>query len=146
MAALVHQEAVIKWIKNQVHYDIIHKEASQNGDTGPDLVLGIDGKLVFFEAIAYTEKPKGKNQSDFWKAFAQAISRLNPNSEHGKPDSIVLALPIKFWTGWKERTEIHGNDVWKTIGNAFPMLYIWFVGENEIKQFTWNDSYDVAHS
>jgi len=39
---------------------------------------------------------------------------------------------------------IHGNDVWKAIGKAFPTLHIWFVGENEIKKFTWNDAYDAV--
>jgi len=142
MAALVYQEDVIKWIKEQIHFEEVCGEA--NGNTGPDLILQINNEKIYFEAIAYTKKPKGKNQSDFWKAFSQAISRLNPNSIYGKPDYIVLALPMNFWRGWRERTRILGKGVWKSIGDTFPQLCIWFVGNEEIKQFAWNESYDAV--
>lgn len=121
------------------------KPLTQGRDNrGPDHIhISEDGKRYYFETIAFSAG-SGKNQSDFWKAFAQAISRLNLSSQWGHPDYVVLALPGDFLSGWKQRVAIHGEDVWQRIGNAFPQLQIWFVSEGSLLRKPWNDAYHAA--
>lgn len=112
---------------------------------GPDHIhVSEDGQRYYFETIAFSEGNRGKNQSDFWKAFAQAISRLNPSSPWGHPDYVVLALPGDFLPGWKQRVAVHGEEIWQRIGTAFPELQIWFVSEGCLLRRSWNDAYQAA--
>jgi len=69
---------------------LLHKK-SRGDNRGPDRVLERNGKRYYLEAIGWTEKPRGKNQSDFWKAFSQAIARLNKKSQWGN-----LTSPLFF--------------------------------------------------
>ena len=106
-------------------------------------------KIYLIEAIAFSVRKNkkehyvgtGKNQSDFWKAFAQTISRLNTNSRYGKTDRVVIALPNKYLAGWNNRVEVYGKNIWFRIGKAFPELEIWFVSKKEIQKYKWNDGY-----
>lgn len=140
MAAIVKQEDVIDKL---TAYLGDKPKPRKNGDIGPDHVhISLDGRRYYFEAIALTGgKQKGKNQSDFWKAFDQAISRLNPNSIWGRADYVVVTLPTEFLTGWDQRMAVRGVEVWNRIGIAFPKLQIWFVGEEQILRYSWNDAY-----
>lgn len=99
----------------------------------------MNGILYYFEAIKFNKNNKGKNQSDFWKAFSQAIARLNPSSEWGKPDKVAILLSSEWYLGWKQRIDTVGSCIWKRIGNAFPELEIWFVWPDRYKQFSWNE-------
>ena len=138
---LVSQEKVINWIKAQesgIH--ITPKGKSPKDNKGPDLCLEIDNLKYYFEAIAFSV-PGGKNQMDFWKAFSQAISRLNPDSKWGNPDKIIIALPYDYKKGWETRLRNYGRDIWYRIGKAFPELEIWFVSSNKIDKYPWNDSF-----
>ncbi|MCZ7404644.1 MAG: hypothetical protein O8C67_06895 [Candidatus Methanoperedens sp.] len=149
----IKQENVIERIKEffgKNNCPLPQKSPSDN--RRPDLILKKDGLTYYIEAIAFNEN-KGKNQSDFWKAFAQAISRLNRDSiwesNREKPDKIVIALPEEFKRGWKSRVNIHGKDVWCRIGNAFPELEIWFVKTDKPDKpdiHSWNDAFSVVNS
>ncbi len=149
LMAGIKQENVIKIIREffgENNCCLPQKSASDN--RGPDLIIKTNGLTYYIEAIAFNEK-KGKNQSDFWKAYAQAISRLNRESKWGKPDKIVIALPEEFKRGWKSRVDIHGKDVWCRIGNAFPELEIWFVKTDKLDKpdiHTWNDAFSMVKS
>ncbi len=149
LMAGIKQENVVKIIRDffgENNCRLPPKSAADN--RGPDLILETNGLTYYIEAIAFNEK-KGKNQSDFWKAYAQAISRLNRESNWGKPDKIVIAHPEEFKRGWKSRVEIHGKDVWCRIGNAFPELEIWFVKTDKPDKpdiHSWNDAFSVFKS
>ncbi len=140
MATLEDQEGVLDKL---IAYLGDKPKQRKNGDTGPDHIhISLDGKRYYFEAIAFSGgKQKGKNQSDFWKAFAQAISRLNPNSTWGRADYVVIALPYEFLKGWKQRMAVHGLEIWNRIGIGFPELLIWFVDGKQIQSYSWNDAY-----
>jgi hypothetical protein len=137
----VKQEKVIEWIIQQIGQDSVIPNNNLRDNRGPDLKLSINGLTYYFEAIQFNVTNKGKNQSDFWKAFAQSLSRLNPASPWRKTNIVVIALPYKFEEGWKSRVDIHGKDVWHRIGDAFPELEIWFVSPSSIKRYTWNEAF-----
>ena len=118
-------------------------------DQGPDHIhISKDGKRYYFEAIAFSIDREGhgtgKNQSDFWKAFSQALSRLNPQSRWEPPDYTIIALPWDHLNGWRQRTAQLGEDVWRRIGDAFPQLEIWFVSETELLCKSWNEAYHAG--
>lgn len=137
----IKQEKIAEWIIKQIGEEKVISNNNLRDNRGPDLKLSIDGLIYYIEAIQFNVTNKGKNQSDFWKAFAQSLSRLNPASPWGKTDKVVVALPFRFEEGWKSRIDIHGKDVWYRIGNAFPELEIWFVAPCSIKRRTWNDAF-----
>lgn len=141
MAARTTQEEVLDHLAN---FFGERPQDHSHDNRGPDFIHCEDGKRYYIETIAFSESNRGKNQSDFWKAFAQAISRLNPSSHWGRPDHVVLALPGDFLPGWRQRVEIHGEDVWRRIGDAFPQLEIWFVSEGSILRCPWNEAYHAA--
>lgn len=149
MACIIKQGDVIKKIREFYgENNCSLPQKSPSDDRGPDLILKKDGLTYYIEAIAFNEN-KGKNQSDFWKAFAQAISRLNPKQNWGeakKANKIVIALPYRFKNGWESRVAIHGKDVWRRIGDAFPELQIWFVETDKLgkpKSYSWNDAFSI---
>ena len=119
---------------------LLHKK-SRGDNRGPDRVLERNGKRYYLEAIGWTEKPRGKNQSDFWKAFSQAIARLNKKSQWGQPDISVILLPFKFSNGWQDRVSQLGEEVWLRIGKAFPELEIWFVSNRKCYEFAWSRAF-----
>lgn len=137
----MNEETVLFRIKNFLGENCCEKRKNYVDNQGPDLIVNKDNKKYYIEAIGFKETGKGRNQSNFWKAFAQAISRLNPNSKWGKPDNIVIALPDRFKDGWSQRVKIHGKEIWQRIGGAFPELEIWFVGEYSIEYYSWNDAF-----
>ena len=147
MAAVCNQEEVLRNLKDALGDEQTpHSKINSRDNRGPDHIhIDADGKRYYFEAIAFS-KPGGKNQSDFWKAFAQAISRLNPGSIWGKPDYVAIALPSEYLDGWLQRVKNHGDYVWSRIGTAFPELQIWFVSKDGIQPYSWNDAYDWEHS
>ena len=134
------QEEVITWIIKCVGNEYCLPQEHSSDNRGTDLKLNLHGSLYYIEAIAFNKKNRGKNQSDFWKAFAQAISRLNNQNSH-KPDKIVIALPYDFRKGWISRINIHGKDIWCRIGNAFPELEIWFVSDDKLEPYSWNNAF-----
>jgi hypothetical protein len=136
------QEQVVEWIKAQEDGEIICvQKVSIRDNRGPDLCLKAGGTIYYFEAIAFSDNNRGKNQSDFWKAFSQAIARLNPESSWGIPEKVVIALPHRFKEGWRPRVSNLGKSVWLRIGNAFPELEIWFVSESMIEKYSWNAAF-----
>lgn len=134
------QEEVIEWLKQQLECNIVNVNKKAWDNRGPDLCLDIDGNVYYFEAIKFSRTNKGKNQSDFWKAFSQAIARLNPSSEWGRPDKVVILLSNEWFSGWNQRVGNLGSSIWERIGTAFPELEIWFVWPNKCKKYTWNES------
>ena len=147
----ISQDDVKKWIvKIEGKRNCEEPCGKKIGSQGPDLIIK-DVRLKYYvETIAFSVRKNkrgnvvgtGKNQSDFWKAFAQAVSRLNPDSKWGKADRIVVALPMEYRNGWDARTMIYGEDIWKRIGTIFPELQIWFVSKKKIIELSWNDSYN----
>ena len=139
----VSQENVLNWLSNHLSSTSVKCTIPSGVDNrGPDMVIEYSNGFIYHvESISFTYSNRGKKQSDFWKAFAQAISRLNPASQWGHPNKVVIALPYEFRNGWAARTRVHGKEVWDRIGNAFHELEIWFVSEDKLEPYSWNDAY-----
>ena len=145
--ATIRQEDVLTWIR--CHLGAADETtALHNGQMGPDWTWR-DGHVRYhFEAIAFSDRTaagtlkRGKNQADFWKAFSQAISRLNPKSRWGVADRVVIAVPSEFLAGWDSRVGQLGPAVWGRIGTAFPELQVWFASPpDRVSRLTWNDAF-----
>jgi hypothetical protein len=145
----VSQEQVLRWFDKRFP-DNMQKALKSTGtrdNRGPDQILERNGKRYCFEAIAFSyrtasgKSKKWKNQADFWKAFGQAISRLNPECEWGVADVTVILLPWEFSVGWQDRVDRLGKDVWMRIGQAFPELKIWFISEEKCRKCSWSEAF-----
>jgi hypothetical protein len=142
----VTQQQVLKWFDGRFprKMQILPKRKGNNDNCGPDRTLKRNGKMYCFEAIAFSHRTasgrlkKWKNQADFWKAFSQAISRFNPQSEWDVPDVSVILLPWQFSVGWQERVDRLGKDIWMRIARAFPELEVWFISHTKYRRFSWS--------
>jgi hypothetical protein len=147
----VTQKQVLRWLKGHFPGATVtpQKKRGKYDNRGPDGKLCRHRRTYCFEAIAFSHKTKSgrskkwKNQADFWKAFSQAISRLNPESEWGVPDVSVILLPLQFSAGWRDRVDQLGKDVWMRIGRAFPKLEIWFLSKKECHEFSWSKAFNA---
>ena len=148
----VSQKQVVKWFKQRFGEAKVppQKKIAKKDNRGPDAKLCRNGKTYYFEAIAFSDTTKGgrskrwKNQADFWKAFGQAISRLNPKSEWAVPNVTVILLPQQYVCGWRYRVSVLGERVWSRIGHAFPELEIWFISKEECHEFSWSNAFDAS--
>ena len=140
-----HQEMVIKWIVNQLEktdlYIKTDEDKNENDNTGVDLIITDSNNAQYYiEAISFSVNKHGygtgKNQSDFWKAYSQACSRLQRN---GVVEYAIVALPIDYLRGWAIRTKKFNKSVWLEM--APKELYIWFVSESEIIKLSWSECY-----
>jgi len=146
--ATIRQEEVLAWIRT--HLGVTGETVIvSNGRLGPDWTWLSHQVQYHFEAIAFSDRtangtPKrGKNQADFWKAFSQAISRLNPASQWGVAHRVVIAVPWEFLAGWNSRVGQIGPAVWVRIGHAFPELEVWFASPTRLRQLSWNEAFEA---
>jgi hypothetical protein len=147
--ATIRQEQVLAWIRSHLGVAGEASIVASNGQLGPDWIWR-DGLILYhFEAIAFSDRTatgtlkRGKNQADFWKAFSQAISRLNPASRWGSADRIVIAVPSEFLAGWSSRVGQIGRAVWDRIGLAFPELEVWFAAPTGLLRLSWSEAFDA---
>jgi hypothetical protein len=116
----------------------------------PDRIYESGRKKYFIEAIAFSDKSsggqskRGKNQSDYWKAFSPAVSRLNAESQWGQLTDVVILMRMRYLQGWVDRTNCLGKSVWQRIGKLFPNLQVWLVSKSDLLTFTWNESLSAS--
>lgn len=107
-------------------------ERLANGYTGVDILAEKEDEILFIEVIG-CKKSNPARSKDFFEAFFRAISRLN-----NQANLCVIALPSQFRYGMPIRFSNYQKG-WIRIGNAFPELKIWFIGDDTIEKFNWND-------
>lgn len=145
----IRQELVLNWIRSHLRVTDETNLVVSNGQLGPDWTWSDGAARYHVEAIAFSDRTatgtlkRGKNQADFWKAFSQAISRLNPASPWGQADRVVIAVPWEFLAGWQSRVGQIGSAVWRRIGVAFPELEVWFASPTRLLRLTWNEAFDA---
>ena len=106
-----------------------------NGDLGADIEATKGNLTYFIECIGYKRQNSARSK-DFFEAFFRAISRLDNGAEN-----IVIALPELYLTGMSSRLT-HYKIGWKRLGVSFPELELWFISNEKITRFKWNDVYD----
>ena len=143
------QSQVVEWIKKHKQregYQVIPSPKASTDNTGPDLVLeDRKGTPYYIEAIGFSVKQRGdrlvgtgQNQQDFWKAYAQACSRL----KRVQKEYAVIALPMDYLSGWKQRIKQQFNEtVWNEMGPR--ELQIWFVSKGKVIEKKWNESHSL---
>ncbi|MDO8734005.1 MAG: hypothetical protein Q7K21_02455, partial [Elusimicrobiota bacterium] len=89
------ESAVRKYLKGK-HYKI--SPSRKHGETGADIVATKGQTKLFIEVIGYNTKPPIKSR-EFYESFFRIISRDENDKEH----KLIIALPIKFLNGMKQR-------------------------------------------
>lgn len=92
----------------------------KNGETGADIIARKPGSSIAVECIGFQNHAPSRSKV-FYEAFFRAISRLQ-----GGNNEIVIALPLRFKDGLKQRAKQHGIG-WDKIGKTFPDLKFWLV-------------------
>ena len=113
----------------------------RNGTTGCDIIARYGGQRILLEVIGFQSVAPIRSR-EFYECFFRAISR----DEDRTGDRLVMALPIRFSDGIRQRKS-HYAHAWNKISRAFPNLEIWYVDTKRgtVLERSWKDC-EVAAS
>jgi hypothetical protein len=107
------------------------------GETGPDIEATSEGSTYFVEVIGFQEHPPIRSR-EFYECFFRVISRDRNNPE----DILVMALPIRFKNGMRQRVKQY-SVAWEKLGQAFPNLEVWYVDTEpgKVEKYPWSNPF-----
>ena len=110
----------------------------KQGETGPDIEATSGKSTWFVEIIGFQEVPPLRSR-EFYEAFFRVISRDRDNPD----DTLVLALPVRFKDGMRQRVQNYPV-AWEKLGKAFPNLRIWYVDteRGKVEEHSWSRPFD----
>jgi len=110
----------------------------KQGQTGPDIIAKHGKSTWFVEVIGFQGVPSIRSR-EFYEAFFRIISRDRDNPD----DTLVLALPMRFKDGMRQRKQQYPV-AWDKLGKAFPNLRIWYADteHNIVEQHSWVTPFD----
>ncbi|RPJ62522.1 MAG: hypothetical protein EHM12_04440 [Dehalococcoidia bacterium] len=110
----------------------------KKGETGVDITSAQGNTNWLIEVIGFQSHPPIRSR-EFYEAFFRVISRDRGISS----DVLVIALPIRFKDGMKQRQQQYPV-AWGKLAAIFPNLYLWYVDteKDTIEKYPWSNPVD----